>query len=433
MKQNLLRRWQRLPWPFYGWAIAVTAMVAVFSSAPGQSYGFSVFIDAILADTGLSRTQLSALYALGTGVSALTTLLVGRFVDRWGTRIMLALVGLAFGAACFLMAGATGPWSVLLGFATLRALGQGSLAILATLLIAQWFVRYRGRAMALVQLGGAASNAFFPPLALSLNTAVGWRDAYRVLGVAVWLLIIPAALLVIRSRPEALGLHPDGVTPAPSPHMIAEEGNTMDRTRVWRTRHFWYLALPLSAAPFLITALVFHQTSIFAARGLPATVAASIFVPLAVTTALMGTFTGILLDRVDPKIILFGTLGLLFVALVALQMIRTPLGAIMYALTLGSAAGMQGVTAGVIWAHYYGRAGLGRIQGLASLITISAAALAPLPLAALQQMHNSYTWGLTLYAVLPIICALILARLGPPTQLKNVSSCTSHDHNGPNL
>lgn len=415
MKQALRQRWQRMSWPFYGWAIAATALVAVFSSAPGQSYGFSVFIDAILADTGLSRTQLSALYALGTGVSALTTLLVGRFVDRWGTRIMLALVGLAFGIACFVMASATGSVSVLLGFATLRALGQGSLSILATLLIVQWFVRYRGRAMALVQLGGAASNALFPPLALSLSTALGWRDAYRVLGVAVWVLIIPAALLVVRNRPEVMGLHPDGLPPAPTQPAVPRNGHVHDGTPVWRTGTFWSLALPLSAAPFLITALVFHQTSIFAGLGLPPTVAASIFIPFAATTALMGMFTGVLLDWAGPKIILFATLSLLFVALIELQIIHTALGAMLYALTLGSAAGMQGVTAGVIWAHYYGREGLGRIQGLASLITISAAALAPLPLAALQQWHNSYTWGLALYALFPVICGITLVRLQPST------------------
>jgi hypothetical protein len=67
MKESL-RHWRRqLRLPFYGWAIAVTGLLAVFASAPGQSYGFSVFIDSILADTGMSRTTLSALYALGTG------------------------------------------------------------------------------------------------------------------------------------------------------------------------------------------------------------------------------------------------------------------------------------------------------------------------------------------------------------------------------
>ena len=67
---------------FYGWFVVAAATVAFFCSASGQSYGFAVFIDAILTDTGMTRTQLSALYALGTGVSALSTMLVGRLADR---------------------------------------------------------------------------------------------------------------------------------------------------------------------------------------------------------------------------------------------------------------------------------------------------------------------------------------------------------------
>ncbi len=414
IKRLLQQQWLRLP--FYGWAIAATALLAVFASAPGQSYGFSVFIDSILIDTGLSRTELSALYALGTGVSAITTLIVGRLVDRWGTRVMLTGVGIAFGAACFLMAIAKGPLTVLLGFATLRALGQGSLAILATLLIAQWFVRYRGRAMALVQLGGAASNALFPPLANVLIASIAWRDSYRVLGVVVWILILPAAILIVRNRPEDIGLHPDGLPPPAEPaHVPAQESNNKGRRGVWRTLRFWLLALPMSAAPFLITALVFHQASIFAERGLPTSVAANIFIAMAAATAVTSAATGVLLDRLGPKVMLFTTLALLLLALIELQFVRTPLSAVLYALTIGASGGTQGVTAGVIWAHYYGRVGLGEIQGTASLVTISAAALAPLPLAALQEASGNYTLALGLFALLPLVCMAILARFHPPS------------------
>ncbi|HIB11575.1 MAG TPA: hypothetical protein EYO17_06580 [Dehalococcoidia bacterium] len=44
--------------------------MVVFSSGPGQSYVFSIFIDSIISDTGLSRSGISALYMLSTGVSA---------------------------------------------------------------------------------------------------------------------------------------------------------------------------------------------------------------------------------------------------------------------------------------------------------------------------------------------------------------------------
>ncbi len=415
MKQLLQQRWRHIRLPFYGWAIAATALTAVFASAPGQSYGFSVFIDSILAATGLSRTELSALYALGTGVSAITTVVVGRLADRWGTRVVLVSVGLVFGCACFLMAIAQGPLTVLLGFAALRALGQGSLAILATLLIAQWFVRYRGRAMAIVQLGGAASNAVFPLLANALIVAVDWRSAYRVLGIVVWALILPAAIFIVRNRPEDVGLHPDGLPQSEETTPVLGQPVLLPaHSRVWRTSRFWLLALPTTAGPFIMTALIFHQASIFASHGLPSTVAASMFVPMAAASAVTSAVTGMLIDRLGPKTMLFVTLGLLLTALIEIQFVWTPFGAVFYAMTLGAAGGTQGVTMGVIWAHYYGRTGLGGIQGAASLVTISASALAPLPLAALQDPNGGYTLALGVFMLVPLLCAAILTRFRPP-------------------
>jgi MFS family permease len=404
--------------PFYGWAVAVVALIAAFASGPGQSYVFSVFVDSILADTGVSRTQLSALYAIGTGVSAITALVVSRLVDRFGSRVMLAVIALAFGGACFGMAGAIGALTLLFGFAALRALGQGSLPITATLLTAQWFARYRGRAMAFVSMGFALSNALFPPIAQFLIASLGWRNAYRALGVGVWLLIIPAALLVVRNRPEVLGLHPDGL-PAPpdGAHDRPIQTHAAALQAAWRTRRFWLLALPLTASPFIITALVFHQVSIFAERGLSPDVAAGVFVAFAAAAAVMTVLIGFLIERVEPRTILFANLALLLIAMLELQVVTTPVAAVLYTLTLGSVAGTQSVIGGVIWAHYYGRIGLGAVQGTAATVTISAAAQGPLPLATLQELTGAYTVGLLVLAALPILCAGVLAFFRPSTAL----------------
>ncbi|MBA2617318.1 MAG: hypothetical protein H0U91_04020, partial [Rubrobacter sp.] len=64
--------------PFYGWAVVLVAAIATFCSGPGQSFVFSVFVDPILADTGISRVGLSTLYAFGTAVSAGMVVLVAR-------------------------------------------------------------------------------------------------------------------------------------------------------------------------------------------------------------------------------------------------------------------------------------------------------------------------------------------------------------------
>ncbi len=400
--------------PFYGWAIVAVGAIVTFCSGPGQSYVFSVFVDPILADTGVSRTQLSALYAVGTGVSAIMVAVVGRLVDRLGARVMLVSIALALGAACFLMASAAGALTLLLGFAALRALGQGSLPVTATLLTAQWFVRKRGRAIAIVGLGFAVSNALLPPLARFLIDTLGWRGAYIGLGLMVWALIIPAALLVVRDRPEVMGLSPDGAS-VPEEHQdrALRSGRPGTARKVFSSLDFWMLAIPLTAAPFIVTALVFHQTSILAERGLGGAVAAGVFLPFAVAVASSNAITGLLVERLGPRRPLVFTQILLLVALIELLFVSSPATAIVYAMTLGASSGMTGVLMGVTWAHYYGREGLGRVQGSASMVMISAAALAPLPLAALEQMSGGYTLGILAMAVLPVL-SIALGSLSRP-------------------
>ena len=63
------------------------AFVAMFASAPGQSFLLSVFVDDLLEDTGLSRTVFSILYGLATIVSATVSLVLGRATDRIGLRV----------------------------------------------------------------------------------------------------------------------------------------------------------------------------------------------------------------------------------------------------------------------------------------------------------------------------------------------------------
>jgi sugar phosphate permease len=402
--------WKR---PFYGWIVAGVAVLAAFSSGPGQSYVFSIFVDPILRDTGLSRTTLSAVYAVGTVVSALMVFVVSRLVDRWGSRRMMAAIAFALGCACFSMAIATGPVALFLGFAALRALGQGSLPITGTLLTAQWFVRYRGRAMAMVSLGFALSNAILPPLVRTLIDWLDWRRAYAGLGIMVWVLLIPTALWLVRDRPEDLGLHPDGAAEPPTQEHSVGQGSARAASAYWRSRTFWLLALALTAGPFVITALVFHQVSIFAERGLSALTAAAVFAPFALAAATVTLVTGFAIERFGPKRLLIIHHSLLLFALVQLQVMATPVAAICYALTLGAAGGMQSVTSSVAWAHYYGRQGVSRVQGAASTIMISAAALAPLPLAALQQQSGHYAVGLLMMAGVPVLCAGLAVLVRP--------------------
>ena len=256
-----------------------------------------MFIDSIIEDTGLSRTGISVLYLASTVLSAILVSFVSRLADRYGPRIMLVAAGLGLGAACFGMATATHILLFYIAFASLRALGQGSLGINCILLVNQWFVSLRGRAVGLMTLGAMLSTALFPSFARFLIDSIDWRGAYAVLGVVSIGLIVPVALLVVRNRPEDVGLFPDGSSQPPVSETRQATAGVQRRARVYSSPGFWLLSLSLSSPSLITTALMFHQASIFRENELSATLAAGAFAIFSVSSAVSSLASGV---RVGP-------------------------------------------------------------------------------------------------------------------------------------
>jgi MFS family permease len=405
---------------FYGWVIVGIAMLATFASGPGQSYLFSVFIDPIIADTGMSRTGISTLYAGGTFISAAMVMFISRLADKRGPRYTLTLIGLAFGLACFGMAFAAGWLMTALALAALRGLGQGALPINGTLLIAQWFVARRGRAMAIAGLGGALSTALLPPLSRLLIDGIGWRNAYLVFGVVIWAVVVPVAIFLVRNRPEDVGMYPDGADHPPHGERPASTGPVeRDRRKVLTSPMFWMLAIPMSMPGLVDTALIFHQTSIFEERGLSATIAAAAFTPMALASAASGFVSGFIIDRFGPRLLYIVALCILCVPPVLVQSISTTPMAFTYGLIMGIGSGMSMMVGRVTWAHYYGRHGLGRVQGSAMMVSIVGSALGPVTLAAIRDRSDDYTPALLTMIAL-MLAALVMMVLYRPRPVEGV-------------
>ncbi|MGH8707613.1 MAG: MFS transporter, partial [Burkholderiales bacterium] len=135
---------------FYGWTILAVAGLGIFASGPGQSHTFSVFVEPIGADLGLSKAAIGGAYGLATLAAAFFLPQMGKLVDRHGPRRMTTIVALALGLACMAFGAAGGIATLALGFGALRFLGQGSLMMNCAALVAQWFSRKRGFAMGLM-------------------------------------------------------------------------------------------------------------------------------------------------------------------------------------------------------------------------------------------------------------------------------------------
>lgn len=361
---------------YYGWIVLGAAMFGMFMTMPGQTAGISVFLDKIIEDLGISRTEVSFLYAVATLGGAATLTFVGRAVDRFGARVGVVVVGTAFGLACLGMALVTGPWSLLVGFLLIRGLGQGALQIVNLHAVNQWFVRRRGLAVGTAGLGIAVGTAGFPPIIEWLLTVGDWRFSYIVLGGAVLVLLVPVGALLFRDRPETFGIRPDGDTYVPSDRAPRSEPS-IDMPTAARTVTFWLYTVGGFAISALGTGLVFHHYAILAGNGVERTVAATMFVAFGAIMAAANLASGYLMDRLPPRYLLAADQVMLASALVGASLVSGPMAVLVYGAVLGTSQGAHAALQAGVYAHYFGRAHYGAIKGLAATVSIAGTAFGP--------------------------------------------------------
>ena len=138
-------------------------------------------------------------------------------------------------------------------------------------MVSQWFNRKRGTALGLMTLGFGISMAVHPELSQWLIEWVGWREAWFWIGVTTWILVLPPIVILAISKPEDVGLHPDGVNRSSTDEDGAESvGPQMDFTlsEALHAPAFYIVAASLFTLSMLVTSLHFYQVSIFADQGL---------------------------------------------------------------------------------------------------------------------------------------------------------------------
>lgn len=398
---------------FYGWIILGVATITMFATGVGQSHTFSIFVDLIAEDLGISSTSIASSYAFATLIAAFGLSRMGHFVDLYGARKVLIVVVILLGFACFSFGAAAGVITLSLSFMCLRFLGQGSMMLGATNLVAQWFNAKRGLAMSILMLGFAASMSLHLLLAKWLIEAVGWREAWVWMGFMTWVLMLPLLWLLVFDKPEPLKLLPDGAETTDDAQTSNELiGPTL--RGAMRTSSFWIVMAGLFVPAMMITSLFFFQVSIFEQHGLTRGLAASMFSVSALSMAISMPAVGWVLDRSNPKYIFSASLVLLALSLVNVTFVTDTPTAIFYAVIFGVNTAANMTFFGYMWAQYFGRKHLGSIQGAGQAIGVIGASIGPLPLAISFDYFGAYDDALHLLAIIPLACAALALFLPAP-------------------
>lgn len=384
--------------------IVTVGAVAYALTAPGQTAVVSVFVDPMVAELGIGREAVAAAYLVGTLAGAAGMPLVGRALDRFGARAVLLATAVLFGAVLMGLAAVGEIVGLTAAFVGIRFAGQGALTLTATTVVAYHVTHRLGTAMGVVSAAGTAGISLAPLLLERVVTLHGPAVGWFVQGVAVWVVLIPLALLGLPRR-----------SPRPTRSDRAATDGTALAT-ILRSPPFWVLTGGVGVLSLAVTALTFHQIDVLGERGLTSVQAAATFLPQTVAGLAATLLVGVVLDRIPAKPVMLGSMVMLIVALVSAGYLRAGWGAVGYGLAVGVAGNAFRTVEAAVLPRWFGTAQIGAARGVVHAVAVAASALGPLLLAVGRTWSDSYRPVLFGLCVLPAALAVVIIVVREPRQ-----------------
>ena len=393
---------------FYGWIIVGIANIGIFSSGPGQSHTFSVFVEPISQDLELSSASIASAYGLATLIAAFLLPYMGKIIDRYGARVSLIIISIILGISCIFFGAASNFLMLTVGFGFLRFFGQGSLMLGCANLVSQWFDSKRGFAMSLMALGFGMSMAIHPPVSQFLIDQYGWKYAWIILGISTWIIMVPALFILAWNNPENIGLKPDGVKKSNFKNDGVEAIEGLNLTEALKENSFYILAAMWFGMAMLVTTLHFYQVTILTNQGITTEFAASLFTVSAFAMVVFMPLVGKFFDNFPTKYVLATGLLINSISLISITYSSSDAYSLFYAISFGINNAFSMTMFGYIWPRYFGRKHLGSIQGTGQMIGVIGASLGPLPVGFAIDYLGSSLITIRYLSVYPIIMAVII-------------------------
>lgn len=406
---------------FYGWIIVAGAFFGAFASGGIQGFTFSVFLKPMSEDLGWTRSALTAGVTVNTLVASFIAPIFGYIVDRHGPRPLMAAAAVVGGVAAFLLSQVTQLWQFYLIFGVAGIFGGAALGEVVTQsTVVKWFVRRRGRAVAVGSMGGAASGALLAPVISFIVVNSGWRDGWVLMAAMFFLILLPVSFLMIR-RPEDVGLKPDGdgsLNPG-------QAGDGADTEQSWtlsqalRDRSLWLLLGSLTVAGLCVSSVVIHEYSYITDRGFSEGIAAAVLSTHAAMAVVGRLLWGFIVERVAVRYAMAAVFLLCGTSLVLLVTAEFAVLFLVFAVVYGLSIGGYSVTTTVAFANYYGRGHMGSIRGAVSPLVTGSVALGPWLIARGYDLQGTYTSGFLAMVALFIMAGALAVLAKPPRKAED--------------
>jgi len=414
---------------FYGWYIVAVGFLSNVASSFALASTLSIFLKPLTAELEISRGLFSLLRSGEGIIGACLAPLIGTLVDRYGGRWLMVFGTVIVGVGYFILSHVENFAQfagIRLSLVTLGDAMMGYMVV--NVVISQWFVRRRGRALAFSSMGVGFAKVCMPMIAAWLLVTFGWRQTWFIFGIATMALLVLPALLVIRRSPEEMGLHPDGAREPPavaassaakkSPEDLSSRSSELVWTRraAVRTSAFWLLVITFGISSVGVTGLNLHVYSYVTDLGHSAVVAASVMSVIASMQLASPLAWGLLAERIDPRYaamlrFIVQAVGL-GIAISTGNFLCLYGGFFLYGIGLGG----NMVLPDILWASYFGRRSLGKIRGMGLLISQVLAAAGPPFFGFLFDATGGYGLSFTIFGIVLMISAALSLMLRHPAR-----------------
>ena len=398
---------------FFGWFVVGAAMLCI-STGPGP-FAFAalgLFIIPFETEFGWERTQISACLTLLVAATAISLPFIGRFVDKYGSRLIL-FPSLVIFALCLaaIPTFVSELWQLTLIFLLIGTIAAGTNSVPYMPVLSAWFFKYRGLAIGISIAGIGLGYAYVPLLLQYLIDNAGWRYGYYALSGIVIFIAFPLVYFFLKESPADMGLKPDGETTGEAPEATKKDVG-LEVKEILRHREFWMLVAIFIVLSFVLNGMLAHLVPMLSDRGMDTGIAAAVAATAGITVFFSRILIGFLIDRFFAPYV-----AMVFFSLSAVGMVVFALGAVdamafIGAICVGLSLGAEVDLLAYLTGRYFGLKSFGTTYGLLFSAVLTGTAIGPLAFGIGFDTTGSYVSILTICVGINILAVILTAFMG---------------------
>jgi len=418
---------------YYGWIIVMVVTLSSLASAAQINPTIGVFLKPITEEFQWTRSAVAGAVAGGTLIGGITAMFVGPLIDKYGSRWMLFGSFLLAGGALISIGRISNLPELYAAIFVSRITLQGVINLTNQTIVSKWFIRQRGRAVAISGLGQRVGGGVVPFLTQQAILLSSWRTASLFVGIFVWSITLIPVAIWMRRQPQDIGLLPDGdlqdrVNSSDKNNTnLNDKGNLRASERNYelkealRTGPFWIILGTFCLTNFVNTGMNFNLLPHLTDNGLTESQAATVLLVWALVTVPTNMGLGMVAERFSVRTLMAVTTFGVGAGIFLLLFVTNFSMGLGFAVLHGASFGGSFLMLQLLIPDYYGSASIGALRGFIVPWQMFANAMGPLAATLVYDMTSSYTLILIAYVILQIVLIIVLMAALPSKKLWEAS------------